>query len=81
MRDTPMRSPCDRGASLTGVQLSQRMHIAGFQILALTVKLTQAVPRALHISTMLLHHCMMAGFHGIVSLRWIKSYVATFVMS
>jgi hypothetical protein len=23
----------------------------------------------------------MAGFHGIVSLRWIKSYVATFVMS
>jgi hypothetical protein len=33
------------------------------------------------LSTMLLHHCMMAGFHGIVSLRWIKSYVATFVMS
>ena len=32
---------------MTGVQLSQGMHITGFQILALTAKLTQTVPRAL----------------------------------
>jgi hypothetical protein len=36
-----------RRAPLTGVQLSQGMHITGFQILALTAKLTQTVPIAL----------------------------------
>jgi hypothetical protein len=36
-----------RCAPLTGVQLSQGMDITGFQILALTAKLTQTVPIAL----------------------------------
>src|ERR1700733_12439339 len=36
-----------RRAPLTGVQLSQGMDITGFQILALTAKLTQTVPIAL----------------------------------
>jgi hypothetical protein len=36
-----------RRASLTGVQLSQGMHISGFQNLALMAKLTQTVAMAL----------------------------------
>jgi hypothetical protein len=46
-RVTLIRYTSHRRASLTGVQLSQGMHITGFQILALTAGLTQTVPIAL----------------------------------
>ena len=46
-RAAPIWHTSHRHASLTGVQLSQGMHITGFQILALTAKLTQTVPPAL----------------------------------
>jgi hypothetical protein len=36
---------------MTGLQLSQGKHITGFQILALTAKLTQTVPIALRTRT------------------------------